>query len=66
VVTQPTLHRFALCTVDGDALGTVVFERAWYDPGEIIRHGPGGDLRVVHTILPERVGDILVLFVEPV
>jgi hypothetical protein len=40
MVSQPRLYRFAMCTTDGDALGTVMYDRACFDPGEIIRQAP--------------------------
>jgi hypothetical protein len=65
MVTQPTLYKFALCTVDGDALGTVAFEQAYFDRGDVIRQGPAGDLRVVNVIETEQPGHLWILFVEP-
>ncbi len=59
-----TVFTFSLVDVDsGDALGTVVYERGDWRPGDVI--APGA-LRVVAVVDPTTDGELALLLVERV
>jgi hypothetical protein len=58
------VFRFALITVDGEALGPVAFARPDFNEGDIIPQAKGRNLRVTAVIEPDRAGELPVLVVE--